>query len=40
MVKRVYQRVDAYGKDSGIIIPVQSIDPLPKKADEKTGNLS
>jgi cobalt/nickel transport system ATP-binding protein len=40
MVKRVYQRVDAYGRDSGIIIPVQSIDPAPKKADEKAGDLS
>jgi cobalt/nickel transport system ATP-binding protein len=40
MVKRVYQRVDAYGKECGIIIPVQSIDPAPKKADEMTGDLS
>jgi cobalt/nickel transport system ATP-binding protein len=40
MVKRVYQRVDAYGRESGIIIPVQSFDPAPKNADEKTGDLS
>ena len=40
MVKRVYQRVDAYGRESGLIIPVQSFDPAPKKADEKAGDLS
>jgi cobalt/nickel transport system ATP-binding protein len=40
MVKRVYQRVDAYGRESGIIIPVQPLDPAPKNPDEKKGDLS
>ena len=40
MVKRIYQRVDVYGRESGIIIPVLQLDPAPKKADEKTGEFS
>jgi cobalt/nickel transport system ATP-binding protein len=40
MVKRVYQRVDVYGRESGIIIPVQPLDPAPKIADVRTGDLS
>jgi cobalt/nickel transport system ATP-binding protein len=39
MVKRVYQRVDTYGHDSGITIPVQPFDPLPGTSDEKGGGI-
>lgn len=39
MVRRVYQRVDAYGQESGITIPVQPFDPVPETADKKTGGL-
>jgi cobalt/nickel transport system ATP-binding protein len=39
MVNRVYQRVDTYGKESGIIIPVQPLNPAPEKTDEITGDL-
>jgi cobalt/nickel transport system ATP-binding protein len=40
MVRRVYQRVDAYCQESGIIISVQPLDPVPKATDEKTGGIS
>jgi cobalt/nickel transport system ATP-binding protein len=39
MVRRVYERVDAYGQESGIRIPVKPINPLPEAADETTGSL-
>ena len=39
MVKRVYQRVDAYGKESKITISVQPFDSKPQRADEETGSL-
>ena len=39
MVERIYQRVDAYGKESGIMIQVEPLDPARKKTDEKTGDL-
>jgi len=39
MVKRVYQRVDAYGKESKITISVQPFDAKPRQADEETGGL-
>ena len=39
MVKRVYQRVDAYGKESKITISVQPFDSKPRRPDEETGGL-
>jgi cobalt/nickel transport system ATP-binding protein len=39
MVKRVYQRVDTYGHESGITIPVQPLNPLPGTSDEKAGGI-
>ena len=39
MVERIYQRVDAYAKESGIIIQVEPLDPARKKTDGKTGDL-
>jgi cobalt/nickel transport system ATP-binding protein len=39
MVKRVYQRVDAYGQESKITISVQPFDSIPQRADEETGGL-
>jgi cobalt/nickel transport system ATP-binding protein len=35
MVRRVYQRVDAYGLESGLTIPLQPLDPVPESGDEK-----
>ncbi|RPI39963.1 MAG: ATP-binding cassette domain-containing protein [Methanoregulaceae archaeon] len=40
MVRRVYQRVDAYGKESGIIIPVQPFETTPGTADSTFGDPS
>jgi cobalt/nickel transport system ATP-binding protein len=39
MVKRVHQRVGAYGEESKITISVQPFDSLPQSADEETGDL-
>jgi cobalt/nickel transport system ATP-binding protein len=39
MVRRVYERVDAYKQESGIHIPVQPLDAVPEAADEKTRGL-
>ncbi len=38
MVKRVYQRVDAYGLESGVFIPVQQLTPELKGLNEKSGD--
>ncbi len=35
MVRRVYQRVDTYGQESGLTIPLQPLDPVPEADDEK-----
>lgn len=40
MVRRVYQRVDAYGKESGIIIPVQPFENIPGTANSTSGDSS
>ena len=40
MVGRVYQRVDAYGQESGITISVQPLDPVPESPDGKNRCLS
>jgi cobalt/nickel transport system ATP-binding protein len=40
MVQRVHQRVDAYGKESGIHIQVQPLDPSVKETGGKTGEIS
>ena len=39
MVKRIYQRVDAYGKESGSCIPVQPLDPVPGNVRNKKGGV-
>lgn len=39
MVRRVYQRVDAYGIESGITISVQPFDPILGRSDEETGGI-
>ncbi len=38
MVRRVYQRVEAYGQESGIRIPVHQLDPVPGATGKKTGS--
>ena len=40
MVRRVNLRVETYGRESGIVIPVQPRDPAPKKTDDITGDHS
>lgn len=40
MVKHVYQRVAAYGQESGVIIPVKPLNPIHEVPNEKTGSLS
>jgi cobalt/nickel transport system ATP-binding protein len=40
MVRRVYQRVDAYGQERGITISVQPLDPVPESPDGKNRCLS
>jgi cobalt/nickel transport system ATP-binding protein len=40
MVRRVYQRVDAYGQVSGIIIPVQPFETIPGTANSTSGDPS
>jgi cobalt/nickel transport system ATP-binding protein len=40
MVRRVYQRVDAYGHESGIHIPVHAFCPISETTNEKPGDLS
>lgn len=40
MVKRVYERVNSYGQESGKIIPLQQLGPEPEPGDEKAGGLS
>jgi cobalt/nickel transport system ATP-binding protein len=37
MVRRVYQRVEAYGQESGIRIPVHQPEPVPEAADKAGG---
>jgi cobalt/nickel transport system ATP-binding protein len=39
MVNRVYQRVDSYGQESGIDIPVRSIDPIIDDDNEREGRF-
>jgi cobalt/nickel transport system ATP-binding protein len=39
MVNRVYQRVDAYGQESGLTIPVKPLDPVQKTTDEKNRDF-
>ncbi|MFA4823993.1 MAG: ATP-binding cassette domain-containing protein [Methanoregula sp.] len=39
MVKRVYQRVDAYCLESGVHIPVHQLTPPPKILNEKNGSV-
>jgi cobalt/nickel transport system ATP-binding protein len=40
MVRRVSQRVDAYGQESGIIIPVQPLDSVTEATENKKGDIS
>jgi hypothetical protein len=37
MTKRVFLRVDAYGLESNVRIPVCLLDTMPETSDEKTG---
>jgi hypothetical protein len=39
MVRRIYQRVDAYGLESGVHIPVNQLISLPEGTNEKNGNM-
>jgi cobalt/nickel transport system ATP-binding protein len=39
MVRRVYQRVNTYGQESGITIPVQQLDPVTEGPHKKNGCL-
>ena len=39
MVRRVYQRVDAYGRESGAHIPVNLLDTASERVHEKNGSI-
>jgi cobalt/nickel transport system ATP-binding protein len=39
MVNRVYQRVDAYGRESGICIPVRQLDDASQPVIENVGRI-
>jgi cobalt/nickel transport system ATP-binding protein len=39
MVRRVYQRVDTYGLESGVHIPVHQLTTAPERVNENNGSV-